>query len=417
MIKEEETKSIPITKRMVWNAYRKVKANQGSAGVDKMSLEEFQVNLSGNLYKLWNRLSSGSYFPLPVREVSIPKKDGSSRKLGIPTVTDRIAQQVIKSYLEPRLEEQFNPNSYGYRPMKSAHQAVEAVRENVCNYSWVIDMDISKFFDTVSHKLLMQCLGKHVEEKWVKLYIQRWLETPSENANGEQTAKQGRGTPQGGVVSPLLANLFLHYALDKWLEIQFPSVSFVRYADDCVIHCHSEEEAKHVLSAVRKRLLVCGLSLNEKKTKVVYCRSNRREKKDYRVKFDFLGFSFQPRSFKTKEGDIRLGYDCAISIESEKRIVEKIRSTKFHRWTTGTIEEIAAMFNPQLRGWINYYGKFKKHRLNKVLRRFHFHLMKWVLGRYKRFKASRKKAYEWIKAERERNPQLFYHWQAGFKTM
>jgi RNA-directed DNA polymerase len=417
MINEEETRSIPITKRMVWNAWKKVKANQGSAGVDKIGLEEFHADLSANLYKLWNRLSSGSYFPLPVREVSIPKKDGSIRKLGIPTIADRIAQQVIKSYLEPRFEEEFHSNSYGYRPKRSAHQAVEAVRDNLRSYSWVVDMDISKFFDTMSHELLMQGLEKHVDEKWVKLYIKRWLEVSSENANGERTVKQGRGTPQGGVISPLLANLFLHYALDKWLEINYPAVSFVRYADDCVIHCNSKEEAETVLNAVRKRLLSCQLSLNEKKTKIVYCWSNRRERKDYPIKFDFLGFSFKPRSFKTKEGEIKYGYDCAISIESEKRIMEKIRASKLRRWIKATIEEIAAQFNPQLRGWINYYGKYKKHQLNRVLRRFHFHLMKWVLNKYRKFKASTKRAYEWIKTERDRNPNLFYHWKAGFRTM
>ena len=351
----EETKSVPISKQMVFKAYRKVKANGGSAGIDKVSIEEFEANLSDNLYKIWNRLTSGSYYPPSVRRVEIPKKDGSKRQLGIPTVGDRIAQQVVKSYIEPRLETIFHSSSYGYRPLKNAHQAVTAVKENTRKYAWVVDIDISKFFDTMSHDLLMKGLEGHIEEKWVKMYIRRWLEAPVEESSGMKVLKSGKGTPQGGVISPLLANLFLHYALDKWLEITYPELSFVRYADDVVIHCYSEEQAMEVLSKVRERLRQCDLSLNEKKTKIVYCQNYRREKKDYQVKFDFLGFSFQPRPVRSQHGGMFLGYDCAISIESEKRIVESIRRSHFQRWTNIPIERIAELFNPRLRGWINYY--------------------------------------------------------------
>ena len=260
MIKEEATKSLPITKQMVWNAYKKVKRNGGSAGIDKIGLEDFQNELSKHLYKIWNRLSSGSYFPPAVKEVSIPKGDGRERKLGIPTVSDRIAQEVIKNYLEPRLERVFSENSYGYRPLKSAHQAVEAVRENVRNYAWVVDMDIKSFFDEVDHELIMKALDCHVEERWVKVYIKRWLEAPVEEKTGERKMKAGRGTPQGGVISPLLANLFLHYVLDKWLEKYHPSVRFVRYADDIILHCQTEGEAEIILEAVKERLKVVDFS-------------------------------------------------------------------------------------------------------------------------------------------------------------
>ncbi len=367
-----------------------------------------------NCIRFGNRLSSGSYFPPAVREASITKKDGSPRPLGIPTVGDRVAQQVLKHYLEPRLEQQFHPNSYGYRPLKSAHQALEAVRKNVRFYDWVIDMDISKFFDTMSHDLLIKGLERHVEEGWIKMYIKRWLEAPSEDAEGKHTARQGRGTPQGGVISPLLANLFLHYTIDLWLERQYPQLSFVRYADDIVIHCESEQQANDVLASVRKRLVDCQLSLNEKKTRLVYCKDYRRKKKDYKVKFDFLGYSFQPRPFKSKDGSMTLGYDCAISIDSEKRINEKIRSAHIPKWTGARIESIAAEFDPKLIGWINYFGKYKKYRLKRVFKNFHFHLMKWVLNRYKRFKNSRKKAYDWLRELRDQNPKLFYHWKVGF---
>lgn len=417
--KEEatESKSIPITKRMVWNAYKKVKTNKGSAGVDQVSIEVFEQDLSKNLYKIWNRLTSGSYFPSAVRAVSIPKKDGSKRQLGIPTVGDRIAQQVIKSYLEPRLEKEFHEHSYGYRPLKSAHQAVEAVRDNVRKYAWVIDMDLSKFFDKMSHALLMKALERHVEEKWVKMYIQRWLTAPIEDESGNKRTKQGYGTPQGGVISPLLANLFLHYALDKWIALNYAGLRFVRYADDVIIHCQNEQQAKEVLANVRERLAQCELSLNEKKTQLVYCQNYRREKRDYRVKFDFLGFSFQPRATKSQRGGLFLGYDCAISNESEKRIVEEFRTLKFHRWSNVAIEYIASKVNPKIRGWVNYYGKFRRYELSRVFRRFHFRLVKWVLNRYKSFKRSKKRAYQWLRQRKVVNPKLFYHWEVGFKAM
>jgi len=415
--KEKKTKSLPITEQMVRKAYEKVKANGGSAGIDKVSLEVFQQDLSDNLYKIWNRMASGSYFPPSVREVAIPKKDGSQRKLGIPTVGDRIAQQVIKSYLEPRLEAEFHENSYGYRPLKSAHQALECVRANVRDYAWVMDMDIKSFFDEVDHELLMKALDRHVEENWVKMYIRRWLEAPVETKAGEKIPKQGKGTPQGGVVSPLLANLYLHYALDKWLEKYYPTIRFVRYADDAIIHCHSEQEAKTMLAAIKQRLSSCGLRLHEGKTKIVYCQDYRREKKHYRKKFDFLGFSFQPRSTKSKTGGMFLGYDCAISNESKKRIIAEIKSLDFHRRSTATIEDIAKLLNPKLTGWVNYYSKYRPSVMNRVFQNFHERLVKWVLKRYKNLKRSKKKAYAYLKQLMKGRPEIFYHWRKGFTTL
>ena len=408
---ETKTTTVPITKQMVKNAYKKVKENQGSGGVDKVSLEEFQLNLSGNLYKIWSRLSSGSYFPQPVREVLIPKANGAKRKLGIPTVGDRIAQQVIKSYLEPRLEAEFHDNSYGYRPLKSAHEAVESVRENVRRYAWVIDMDIKSFFDEVDHKLLMKGLDCHVEEKWVKMYIQRWLEVPSQTTEGILTPKDGKGTPQGGVISPLLSNLYLHYVLDKWLAKYYPSVAFVRYADDIVVHCNNEEEAKTLLEAIRERLKECKLRLNEAKTKIVYCKDYRRkEKKDYKKKFDFLGFTFKPQSTTSNRGGMFLGYDCSISQSAQTRIVTGWKKQNFHRQSTLTIQDIATQINPQMRGIIRYYGQYKMWELQKLMRRFHYRLAKWVLNKYKGLKGSLKKAYKWIKEIKVSYPTMFYHW-------
>ena len=410
---ETQTKTVPITQAMVKAAYRKVKSNAGAAGVDKESLELFQKDLSDKLYKLWNRLSSGSYFPKPLRRVSIPKANGKQRELGIPTVSDRIAQQVIKSYVEPRLEAVFSGNSYGYRPLKSAHQALEAVQDNVRQYAWVVDMDIKNFFDEVNHELLMKGLDRHVEEKWVKMYISRWLEAPIQQEDGTLLPKSGKGTPQGGVISPLLANLYLHYVLDKWLDKHYPQVAFVRYADDVIIHCQTEEESKAILAAIRVRLSECKLSLNEEKTKLVYCQDYRREKKkSFGRKFDFLGFTFKPTSIPSKieSGKMFLGYGCAISQSSQTKILQAWSKAGWHRRSNMTIQQIANQVNAQMRGIIRYYGKFKLWGLRNLMRHFESRLVKWVLKRYGKFKNSKKRAYQWIAELKQSYPTMFYYW-------
>jgi len=410
---ETRTGTVPITKEMVKAAYRKVKSNHGAAGVDKENLEMFEADLLNNLYVLWNRLSSGSYFPQPLRSVSIPKYDGKQRTLGIPTVSDRIAQQVIKSYVEPRLEAQFDKNSYGYRPLKSAHQAVEAVQENVRHYAWVLDMDIRSFFDEVDHELLLKALDRHVPEKWVKLYIRRWLETPIMQSDGRLIQKQGKGTPQGGVISPLLANLFLHYVLDKWISKHYPGVAFVRYADDVIVHCRTEEKAKELLTAIRLRLAECKLSLNEEKTKMVYCQDYRRvKKKSFGKKFDFLGFTFKPYPVVSKRAgnSMFLGYGCAISQSAQTRIVQGWAKQNWHRRSTLTIQEIAAQVNPQMTGIIRYYGRFGMGALQRLMRHFEFRLVNWVLNKYRKFRNSQSKAYQWIKELKRNYPTMFYHW-------
>lgn len=412
-MKGHETKSLPISKTMVWQAYKKVKANQSGAGIDGVDLEEFETKLSQNLYKIWNRLASGSYFPPSVKAVQIPKRSGGKRTLGIPTISDRIAQEVIKSYLEPRLEAEFSDSSYAYRPMRSAHQALQAVEENVRQYAWVIDLDIASFFDTMSHELLLKALDKHVEEKWVKMYIKRWLEAPMQSKSSDTATPRNEGTPQGGVISPLLANLFLHYCLDKWLGKHYPTVRFVRYADDIIIHCQSKEACEEILRAVQARLAECKLNLQERKTKIVHCRDYRRKKeKEYPVKFDFLGFSFQPRPTQSQRGGMFLGYGCAISSTSEQSILEKLRKTRLQKWNGKDIEHIAEILNPRIRAWVNYYGKYRRYALNRVFRQLRFRLMKWVKNRYKI--VSTKKAYQWLDRKRAQNPGLFYHWSKGF---
>ncbi len=411
-----ETKSLPITKRMIWEAYKRVRKNKGSAGIDNETLRMYKEGLKDNLYILWNRMSSGSYFPLSVLEVEISKDDGRKRKLGIPTVNDRIAQQVVKTYLEPRFEAEFSPHSYGYRPNKSAHQGVAEVQKNVRQYGWVIDMDITGFFDNMSHELLMKAVDRHVEEKWAKMYILRWLESAMEDKDGSKRYRNGKGTPQGGVISPVLANLFLHYALDKWLEINYPQLRFVRYADDAIIHCNNQLEAEKVLKAIKQRMLDCGLAVNELKSKIAYCKNANRKGTYKTVKFDFLGFTFQPRPTATKKGQMFLGFDCAISTKSKNKITEIFRTSNFHRWTGSNISRIADEFNSKIQGWINYYGKFRKYRLMKVFRIFHRRLMLWAVNKYKRFKGSMRKAGRWIYELAKSQPKLFVHWQHGFQS-
>lgn len=413
-IVEVATKGIPITKKMVWESYKKVKVNKGSGGIDEISLAQYAENISGNLYKLWNRLSSGSYFPRAVKEVEIPKPDGRKRKLGIPTINDRIAQQVIKDYLEGRLEKVFHPSSYGYRPNRNAHQALQAVRKNVWSYDWVIDMDIKSFFDEVSHGLLNKALSRHVEENWVKMYINRWLNCPIQLSDGSIVEREGKGTPQGGVISPLLANLYLHYVLDKWMDKIHPGVKFVRYADDVIVHCRTKTEALRIQESIRDRMESCQLSLNEKKTKVVFCKKYRKQSTYKEVCFDFLGYRFQPRPTATKTGKMFLGYDCAISKASEKKITKLIKGTNFQKWTARSIEEIASFFNAKIRGWINYFGKFRKRRLNRIFKIFNARLTNWVRKRYKKLNKSYIRACKWLQEYKSVNPELFVHWRYGF---
>ena len=409
---ETKSKPIPITKDMVRQAYRKVRSNKGSAGVDEISLKQFDENLSKNLYKLWNRMASGSYFPMPVKEVVIPKSDGGRRKLGIPSISDRVAQEVVKAYIEPRLEAEFLSSSYGYRPHKSAHDALTQVRENVRNFSWVIDMDIKSFFDEVNHELLMKAVEKHVPEKWVQLYIRRWLQTPIQTQEG-LVHKQGQGTPQGGVISPLLANLFLHYVLDKWLLLNFPTVRFVRYADDVVVHCISEKQSHYVLEAIRRRLTECKLRLSEQKTKITYCKDYRRnEGKGYPKSFDFLGHTFKPMEKKSsRTSGVFLGFDCEISKKARSRIIGLWKAMDIQRQSTLTLQNLAEMLNAKSRGIINYYGKMNIWSVGRLFRHLDYRIAKWVKNKFKSLQNSYLKANDWLRDIKLSYPTLFVHWK------
>lgn len=399
---------------MVWDAYQKVKTKGKAYGVDHVSMKDFERKRSGNLYKIWNRLASGTYFPPAVREVEIPKKDGKMRKLGIPTIGDRIAQTVVKDYMESSIDKLFHENSYGYRPLKSAHQALAKARINVKQYDWVIDMDIKGFFDNISHALLLKALDKVVAEKWVKMYCKRWLEMPVQKIDGAIVSKDGRGTPQGGVISPLLANLFLHYAFDMWITKKHPSIRFERYADDIIVHCHTQQEAETILLQIAERMNQCELELHPLKTKIVYCRDYKRKESHEQVQFDFLGFSFQPRPTKDYQTGIIFNmFDLSISRGSQKRIVEEINHFKIQLWSESTIEQIADTLYSKLLGWINYYGKFRKWLFLNVFRRLSFRLVQWAQHKYKL--SGIKRSYQWLENFQSEYPKLFVHWRYGYK--
>jgi RNA-directed DNA polymerase len=407
----EATKSFKISKLSVWEAWKSVRENHGAHGVDKQSIENFEVKLKDNLYKLWNRMSSGSYLPPPVRQVEIPKKDGGIRTLGIPTVADRIAQTVVKKLLESKIDPLFHPDSYGYRPNKSALDAIGKTRERCWKFKWVIDLDIKGFFDNVSHELLMKALKKHTDCKWMLLYIERWLKVPMETPQGEQIART-KGTPQGGVISPLLANLFMHYAFDKWMEINISDMPFARYADDLVIHCKTEKQANYVLDSVRKRLSECMLELHPTKTKIVYCNDRGIKIGGKTPSFDFLGYTFRPRAAHSKHAGVTTGFLPAISDKAIKSIQKRVRAWKIKSWTHTGIGGIAVAINPVLRGWLNYYGAFYGSKAIQVIKRaVNFALIRWARRKFKKLNRSFAKAADLIKKMREQNRNLFAHWK------
>ena len=409
------TKSLPISKRMVYNSYLKVTEKDGSAGIDKQSIEMFNENLKDNLYKIWNRMTSGSYFPPPVRTVFIPKKQGRERPLGIPTVSDRIAQGVVKDYLEPSLENIFHSSSFGYRPGRSAHDAIKQCQDNCIKQAWVIDVDIKGFFDNISHEILLGLLQKHTTEKWVLLYAERWLKAGVQQKDGGIITRI-KGTPQGGVISPLFANLYLHHGFDKWMDEENPQNPFERYADDIVIHCNSKGEAEQLLEKLKARMQHYELELHPEKTKIVYCKNYLRNDTHDKNSFTFLSYSFEPRTIKDRFGrkNRLVVFNAAISQEAKASLREKQREALPTMWSNQTLEWFAQRLNPKIRGWINYYAKFNKHIAYEVFYYLNKLIVKWVKNKYK----LRGKAwlYDKYKSLQSANPDLFYHWRLGVKS-
>jgi len=407
-----KTKPFMVSKHLVWESYERVKANKGAAGVDNESIACFEADLKDNLYKLWNRLSSGSYFPPPVKEVMIPKASGGKRPLGIPTVSDRIAQMVVKLKLEPEIEPHFHVDSYGYRPNKSAIEAVGITRKRCWRYDWVVDMDIKGFFDNLDHELLMRAVCKHTDCKWVLLYIGRWLTAPVQKVTGALEPRQ-KGSPQGSVISPLLANLFLHYAFDEWMRRNYPANPFARYADDSVVHCRTEEEAMRLKEAIAKRMEECGLSLHPEKTKIVYCKDDDRKGSYPQEKFDFLGYTFRSRRSKNRWGKHFINFSPAVSDKAKTKMRREMRKWKMHLRSDKELEDLSNMFNPILRGWINYYGRYYQSALYSVLRHLNRTLARWAMRKYKRLKGHKRRAEHRLGQIARKDPHLFCHWQMG----
>ena len=411
----EETKPFKISKQVVKIAFDRVKANKGTYGIDEQTIADFEENLKDNLYKIWNRMSSETYFPKPVKAVAIPKKNGGTRILGIPTVEDRVAQMVAKIYFEHKVEKMFYEDSYGYRPNKSAIQAVGVLRERCWRKDWVVDFDIKGLFDNIRHDYLIEMVKRHTNEQWIIIYVERWLKTPFKMQDGaivERTA----GTPQGGVISPVLANLFMHYAFDDFMSKEFPTIQWVRYADDGVLNCASLKQAKYIIKVLDKRFKTFGLELNLEKTKIVYCKDEHRKGDYENIQFDFLGYTFRMRSAVDKFGNVFSSFLPSMSDKAQKAIREEIRSWRIQLRVNKSLQDIANMLNSKIQGWINYYSHYYKAGIVKVLEYINTILVKWVKRKYKTLK-SKKKATKWLAEVAQRDTELFVHWKYGVLPM
>ncbi len=404
------TKSFAITKRQVYDAWKCVKANRGGAGIDEENIAAFEKNLSRNLYAIWNRMASGSYFPPPVKEVGIPKKSGGIRILRVPTVGDRVAQTVVKDFLVKLLEPHFDPDSYGYRPGRSAKDAIRVTRQRCWKHDWVIEFDIKGAFDNLDHVLLMKALRKHTDCKWVLLYVERWLKAPSVSESGEINARD-RGTPQGGVVSAVLMNLFMNYAFDRWMRRDVTSCPFARYADDAVVHCFSERQALLVKRLLVERFAACGLELHPEKTRIVYCKDSSRLGEYPQVQFTFLGFTFRPRRAMSRTGKLFTSFLPGASRQALKGMRQQIRSWHIPHQTPGTLHEFSQAYEPTLVGWWNYYSSFYPTALRSVYRSFDQAIALWARRKYKRLRRHSCRSHHWVARVATREPYLFAHWQ------
>jgi RNA-directed DNA polymerase len=408
-----ETKPFTIPKDLVMKAFQLIKSNAGSAGVDQQSVSDFELNLKDNLYKLWNRLSSGSYFPPPVKAVPIPKKSGGERILGVPTVADRIAQMVVKLIFEPCVESHFLPDSYGYRPNKSALDAVGVTRQRCWRYDWVLEYDIRGLFDNLDHELLMKAVKKHTECKWIILYIERWLKTPMQLPDGSLQEKT-QGVMQGGVISPVLSNLFLHYVFDIWMKKNHPTTLWCRYADDALVHCETEQQAQQLLTELKQRFEECGLELHPEKTKIVYCKDKNRKGKYPKTEFDFLGYTFRGRLVKkVDENKFFIGFNPAVSKQALNSMRAETRQRSFRNRTDMSLEDIAEQYNPVLRGWLNYYGRYNRSSMYPMLGHFNRTLVAWAMRKFKKLRSHKTRAVKFVENISKRQPSLFIHWNMG----
>lgn len=407
------TKPFEISKQLIMNAYKSVKANAGAAGIDEETIKDFEKNLKDNLYKIWNRMSSGTYFPPSVKAVEIPKKNGGIRLLGVPTVADRVAQTAVKMMLESILDPIFLKDSYGYRPGKSALDAVGETRKRCWKYDWVLEFDIKGMFDNIDHELLMKAVRKHTDCKWIILYTERWLKASMKMPNST-TVERYKGTPQGGVISPLLANLFMHYVFDVWITREFPDCPWCRYADDGLVHCQTEQQARNVMDSLASRFKECKLEMHPEKTKIVYCKDDSRNGDYPNRKLDFLGYTYRPRLVKNSKTDRRfIGFTPAVSAKAQKAMRQKIRESNLRNLSNLELEDIAQKFNPILRGWMEYYGKYNPSSLISVFKHFNKTLATWAMKKYNRLAGRKTKAAQFIEQNARSRPGLFVHWLSG----
>lgn len=404
------TRQYAIPQSLVEEAWKQVKKNKGAAGIDGVTIEDFEKDLENNLYKIWNRMSSGSYFPPPVRTVEIAKSSGGKRRLGIPTVGDRIAQTIVKMYLEPEVEQKFHQDSFGYRPRRQQHHAIALTRERCWKYDWAIEIDIKGYFDNIDHELLLKVLGGHTELKFVLLYIGRWLKAGFQGPDSTTVIIAEKGSPQGSVVSPLLSNIFLHHAFDTWMEKDNSKFPFERFADDIVVHCHTRKQAETLKEEIRARLAEWKLELSEEKTRIVYCKDNNRKGKYKPFTLRFLGYEFKPRRAEnTHDKSIFMAYLPAISQAARQSIYSQIRDWKLMKRTQQTLEDLCHEHNAQIRGWLNYFGKFYPSALGSIVNHIDECLARWVKRKYKRIN-SLTSATRWLRCVQAKQPSLFAHW-------
>ncbi len=406
-----KTKPFCIPKALVWEAWQRVKANHGAAGIDGQTIGEFEADCSKNLYRIWNRMSSGTYFPPAVRAVPIPKKSGGERVLGVPTVGDRIAQTAVTLVLEPELEGVFHDDSYGYRPGRSAHDALAVTRKRCWERDWVLEYDIRGLFDNIDHELLLRALRKHCDERWVLLLVERWLTAPMRGQDGIEHPRTV-GTPQGGPLSPVLANLFLHYALDRWLATHHPDIPFCRYADDGILHCRTEDEANTMRQRLDARLRDVGLELHPDKTRVVYCKDRDRTGTHEHVAFDFLGYTFRPRRIVTRQGKPSTTFSPAVSRQSMTAMRQSIRRRHLPLRSEWELADLARAMEPQVRGWIAYYCRFRGSEFQPVAEHLDGIIVRWAMRKYKRLRGRKSQAYVWLGRRRRDSPGLFRHWRS-----
>lgn len=404
-----KTKSFDIPKQLIIKAYKQVFQNKGVEGVDGITIIKFKENLKGSLYKLWNRMSSGSYNPQPLRVVKIPKNTEGYRTLCIPTVYDRIAQTAVAMYLEPLVEPTFHENSYGYRPNKSALDAVEVTRKRCWKYDWIIDLDIAEFFDSLDHDLVLQTIKMYTDCKWVILYVERWLKVSIQQSDGN-TITRNKGIPQGSPISPIISNIVMHLIFDEWMKQKQPTSPFERYVDDVIVHCKTYKQANFIRDVIKKRLLEFSLNLQIEKTSIVYCKDDNRKENFSKYTFYFLGFTFRPRQARGKRGGSFTSFLPAISNKAKKKIKRNIRAWRLHQRTRNTLEELAVKINPIVRGWIQYYGKFYKSEMRIFIWNIENYLLRWIMAKYKNFRNKVKHSWKFMSKIKKKFPSIFYHW-------